>query len=410
MASVGEISKITLPGMNSSQYYDIKTYTDHIAPMMSKTFTGVIGTANDWANATFFFGSIRPTDFQCVWHIKYRIAVQADGTDLAKAEADVGIYGTVDTYCSYYSFNRIRSTSYRPAYYHILYRLKQAGFNNGYGHALGARLYSSWNPTTAANARTFTIQILECKNCTFTFYDSMLKYANIPGTGTTDYTGYTEFNFADNGLQETGDSNGENYYNRIYYDQTWKTYTNLGRYMILFQKSENQLLPVNATNNTTAAGKALTTQAFNPFGQMFYYAYTTTRAANAAIADNALLYRQYYLIDLRYSFNTLSTLTANKAVYVVTEPQGDGSVKLHSDPIAQDLPATQDGLVYIYLGRAFDTYRIEFYLNHPAYWFKDGQIRQYTPNDAYKDRANYWRYNAVTDCIELIFPEGLRGD
>jgi hypothetical protein len=131
----------------------------------------------------------------------------AAGDVRAKAYSTLFLNGFADTYGSYAAWNSIYNTSYRPCYYHEYYRLKEAGYNNGYGHALGVRLYNSWNAFTAANARVFTIDILETYNCTFTFYDSMVTYANIPGTGTTNYNAYSEFNFADNGLQETGDSN-----------------------------------------------------------------------------------------------------------------------------------------------------------------------------------------------------------
>ena len=81
--------------------------------------------------------------------------------------------GYNDTYASYAVWNTIKNTSYRPCYYHVYYRAKSAGISNGYGHLMGLRLYSSWNYTTAVNARTITIEIIETKNCSFTFFDNM---------------------------------------------------------------------------------------------------------------------------------------------------------------------------------------------------------------------------------------------
>ena len=86
---------------------------------------------------------------------------------------------------------------------------------------------------------------------------------------------------------------------------------------------------------------------------------------------------QYYF-DLRYSFNCGSTLTANKVIYIVATPQSDGKAKLASSPLAQDLPTTEDGLIYIRLGVAYSEYQIQMENNHPVYYYKNGQIRLWT--------------------------------
>jgi hypothetical protein len=47
---------------------------------------------------------------------------------------------------------------------------------------------------------------------------------------------------------------------------------------------------MNAVNNSTATNKTLTTDSFDPFGPIYYYAATTNYNANATIATDAALY------------------------------------------------------------------------------------------------------------------------
>lgn len=161
---------------------------------------------------------------------------------------------------------------------------------------------------------------------------------------------------------------------------TYTAFANIYRYMLLLSKSSTQLLPVNSVSNSIATTKALTTESFNPFGEILYYSGTSTVSTGSQTASSLW---QQYAFDLRYSFNCGQTLTSNKDVYIVAVPQSDGYAKLASSPLAQDLPTTDDGKIYIYLGHAYSTYQIEMHMNHPVYWYKDGKICLYTKNDVY---------------------------
>lgn len=160
-------------------------------------------------------------------------------------------------------------------------------------------------------------------------------------------------------------------------DAKRKTYTNLYRYQVCFTKDEEYILPANAVDNNTGTAKQLTTEAFDPFGPIFYYNTTTTVAANGLTAANTL-YFATSAVDLRYAFNTGTSLVANRHVYLKCQPQGDGKVKMASDPIVQALPTTEDGFVYILLGVAYDTYRICFFATKPIYHCVNGEIREWT--------------------------------
>lgn len=161
---------------------------------------------------------------------------------------------------------------------------------------------------------------------------------------------------------------------------TYTAFANIYRYMLLLSKSSTQVLPVNSVSNSIETSKTLTTESFNPFGEILYYSGTSTVSTGSQTVSSLW---QQYAFDLRYSFNCGQTLTSNKDVYIVAVPQSDGYAKLASSPLAQNLPNTDDGKIYIYLGHAYSTYQIEMHMNHPVYWYKDGKICLYTKNDIY---------------------------
>jgi hypothetical protein len=144
------------------------------------------------------------------------------------------------------------------------------------------------------------------------------------------------------------------------------------RYMLLLSYSPTQVLPINTTSNSTGTSKTLTTEEFDPFGPIWYYSSTTDVAAGSAIAIASMW--EQYAFDLRYSFNTGTTLTNNKDVFIVAVPQANGKAKLHSAPITQTLPSTEDGRIYIYLGHAYSTSSIVLAKDHPIYCYRNGGI------------------------------------
>ncbi len=170
--------------------------------------------------------------------------------------------------------------------------------------------------------------------------------------------------------------------NTLAYNVRWGsgrpvTQTALYRYQLLFTMSEDRLLPVNSKSNVTGTGKPLTTLSFDPFGPIFYYASTTAVSAAGAVNTN-YLYTQYASVDLRYSWNCGQTLTSQRSLYVVCVPQSDGKVKLHTAPLTQTLPDTEDGLVYLYLGECYSSYQLMLHPVHPAYCFRGGRLQLWT--------------------------------
>lgn len=395
---MAEISKITLPNGNN---YDLKVYTNHISPYQKKVYesTDYYATTANQNSSTWYFMSVRPDDWYKVWRVSFKLHTYCPNYPTVNSITFSTISGRQNGF-TYMNFNDFDSTGH---YYISCYPLTMAGYNTGYGHAIGNSIFYASNYTTKAYYRTFEVDLIQTQNCTVTFLETPVKWTQWEGTGTTNYGSLSNLNASSRGLQQSGDVNDPNYQNRIYYSSAWKTYTPLYRYQILLQKSENELLPINSVNNTTGTTKTLTTESFNPFGEIFYYSSTTNYAtAGATIAANATLYKQMHSLDLRYSFNTGSTLTAWKRVYIVAQLQQDGSAVLASSPIAQDLPAADDGYIYILLGHAINTTNIELYYNHPVYRFKNGKLQVLTEQMQIED--NYWKYNSINDCIELVFP------
>lgn len=153
-------------------------------------------------------------------------------------------------------------------------------------------------------------------------------------------------------------------------------------YRILFSSADGtKWVPANTQyDNSATSTKTVNTRKINPFGRIVYLGNSTNYAADAVVAATALWHQ--YALALGYSFNRTGsalTLTSTKPVYVKCAPQTDGSAIMDSTtPIVQDLPSTEDGKIYIFLGMAYSATNIEMFYEHPVYYYKDGCIRIWT--------------------------------
>lgn len=154
------------------------------------------------------------------------------------------------------------------------------------------------------------------------------------------------------------------------------------RYRLLFQSADNaHWVPANNSTSTNAtASRTVCQDKINPFGSIVYYG-TTASVAAGSRPSVANLWQQYGF-TFGYSFNRTGaalTLTSWKPIYIKCALQSDGSAIIDSTtPYVQDLPTTEDGKIYIFLGVAYSATAVELTLNHPVYWYKDGRIRLYT--------------------------------
>ena len=154
------------------------------------------------------------------------------------------------------------------------------------------------------------------------------------------------------------------------------------RYRLLFTSADGEhYVPANNSASTNAtASRTVCQDPIDPFGPIFYYGATASVAAGARPAAASLW--QQYTILLGYSFNRTGaalTMTSWKPVYVKAAPQSDGSAIIDSTtPYVQDLPTTEDGKIYIFLGVAYSETGVELEIDHPVYYYKDGAVRLWT--------------------------------
>lgn len=154
------------------------------------------------------------------------------------------------------------------------------------------------------------------------------------------------------------------------------------RYRLLFTSADGtKYVPATTSTSTNAtASRTVNQTKINPFGRIFYYS-STTAISQGSRPSASTLWEQYAIV-LGYSFNRTGaalTLTSWKPVYIKCAPQADGSAIIDdTTPYVQDLPTTEDGKIYIFLGIAYDATHVELQLDHPVYCYKGGIIRPWT--------------------------------
>lgn len=366
---MSELNKVKL---TDNAEYDLKddtgTLSDHLhnyddlVPLISKTFTNVIGSSNNFAGAWFFYGKVQPTDFYDIYQIHYRITSIAAGRSDSKTTCDVWICGTQSALLAYSSFNVIANTGYYAQHNNEFYRATSAGITNQYGHLIGVRLQSSWNPTTAANSRTITVDIIETKNCTFTFFDNMTKYADVPGTGATNYSAYSDLNATSQGLQETGDA--DNVDSIICYFNLKTGVQGIWQNSLCMEDGNGCYQNICTASNGTATGSNRTTDNTklanaNGFrvGSPIYYVATNYNANTNINGWGAIRTMQGNLFDARWSFNvtlTANSLTPFAPIYLVgTINSTDGLFYLDQTWWTQTPTATDK--IYVLVGGCYDS-------------------------------------------------------
>ena len=156
----------------------------------------------------------------------------------------------------------------------------------------------------------------------------------------------------------------------------------LYRYRLLFTSANGEkYVPANTDSSTKATVTHTTNQTpINPFGEIVYYGSTSAIEANAT--PGATVLWTQYAVTLGYSFNITNAalvLDYPKPVYVKCVPQTDGSAIIDDrNPYVQELPSTDDGKIYIYLGVAYNATTVELAANHPVYYHNGTGIRIWT--------------------------------
>lgn len=373
-----------------------------LTAIASKTYSGCYASANDFANATFYFGTVKPMDYYVAWRVKYRIHASISGQNNYKGIFDVELQGAQNTRISYKILNSHYSASYRTLYYHVLYSATSTGYTAGHGHALGIGLRNSANPTSASYPRTFKIEVLETVNCSVTMFDTLKLYSGIPGTGNTNYNGYSEFDGSNNGLRETGDDNN---FDRLLY-QSIRVYAGTNKiypYTLIMEDSSGRWQSL-VTSNSTGTAKSPNRVGFKP-DNIFYFNQNAT-INSGSLTNAGLIYKSMNNVDFRYSTNCGQTLTLYKPVYLIGTFR-EGLFHLDDNWYTQALPTNDNGKVYLYLGETYSNYQINFAIDHPSFWYKNGAIRKY-PDTGISDEILsigdcVIRYNTTLKSLDFSF-------
>ena len=383
-------------------------------PILSKTYEDIRYSDKVIFNSSYpyvKFVEIKPIDCDHPCSITLRLKVEVNNTDGTMPIAVYGEYmvklhftqDVVSTtsliprykYLAFETYSKFPSTGYRPIYTFITRGLNNKGFVEGnsipFGWQRGSTDYK-YNTCT----RNISIDVLECDNCTASLVEEII-HTNINGfigDGVVgNYDGVTAFSdLGSVGDRHTGDNNTDTY-TRLN-DNAYKQVGDypLYRYDLFLEKLDGTFAPLRTNNksSTTANGGVAvpnTTSAFKIGGRILYYAATTTVSANAFTANGDI----EYTCDGRYlSTNTAGnamkidgeplTATNAKALYLKVKDNGDLTFSL--DPelpadigyhLTQNLPTTNDGYLYIQLGRMTNhLYQYRLTAEHVIY-YHDGE-------------------------------------
>lgn len=171
-------------------------------------------------------------------------------------------------------------------------------------------------------------------------------------------------------------------------------------YKIYFTSADGTLwvpASVNSTNNTTSK-RDVNQRPIDPFGRIVYTSANSNYTSGSNLAATTIW--DQYNISLGYSFNRTGaalTLTTQKPVYIKCAPQSNGSAIMDATtPYVQDLPSSNDGKIYIFLGVATSATQIELYPVHPVYWYDGTGIRLWTGASISRNNVTYTQNSNIS--------------
>ena len=187
-----------------------------------------------------------------------------------------------------------------------------------------------------------------------------------------------------------------------------------GRYRLLFTSADgSKWVPANTASTTDATtARAVNQRKIDPFGPIVYYSYTSVLSAGTKVGTTYQW--SQYVVTLGYSFNRTGealSLLFPDSVYVKCAPQTDGSAIIDSaTPFVQALPSSEDGNIYIYLGRAYSATAIELTAHHPVYYYKNGAVRLWTnPSTDFVMTRSDGTWEQLKNLVEVTSDDGIHG-
>lgn len=200
---------------------------------------------------------------------------------------------------------------------------------------------------------------------------------SVSGTATTDARWYAQSQY---------DTNDTGYYHRKIYPNMKAGSNTIYPYTVIMQNKDGRWESLVSSNPGTGNNHAVNTHGFT-LGNVFVMYANATYAENANIGTYNVWSAYSGLIDVRYSFNLTSStgFVGYKPVYIVGTIGTDGLFYLDTTQWwSQTLPSTDDGKVYVYIGDAYDWYRITLEEVNPAYFYRDSRIQMYAPGRGIK--------------------------
>ena len=376
----------------AKQAYNIaKATQEAIEPIDSKTYTNLIGTANNFEGANFFFAKIHPTNYTVNWRVKLKFTVTVPEAYAQVVDVTFGGYGS--TFSSFDAYTT-RTGSIGFCYVELL-RATTTGINtNHVGHMLGLALHSSSNPTNTSYKRTIRVDLLEVYNCEVVMNDTAVHYSNMSGYNTTNYntstTNLTQMAVATAGQNATNNSDTRDNIITYFTGKTgargiWATSLFMrdeyGTYQNICTASDGT---ATSSNRTQAATKKANPSGFE-IGSPLWYT-TVSYNPNTSITGANQIYSSYaQVFDSRWAFNTTlsngaSPLTAYQNVYLVGTIGVDGLFYL--DSVWWTQTPNDSDKVYVLVGGCYDcttsNVRIVLYEQNKWYKYVNGELVDYT--------------------------------
>lgn len=174
-------------------------------------------------------------------------------------------------------------------------------------------------------------------------------------------------------------SDGTGYYVRRIYPNLKAGTNKIFPYTMIMQNADGRWESL-VTSSTINSTKTRNTHGFR-LGQVLLMYGNATYNADVAVGAYNIWSMHSGLIDHRYSFNTENNVTKGttgyKPIYLVgTINSTDGLFYLDETWWTQTLPSTDNGKVYIYIGDAYDYYRMTFVDTQKFYKYTNGALRE----------------------------------
>ena len=353
-------------------------------PIESKTFTGIIGSGtNDAAGASLYFAKVHPTDYYSTWVVKLHIEVTSPLT--YQQNIDISVSGYTNAFVAFDSFTA-RSGSAVGLYFINLYCAKQAGITAGKGHALGFGLRASTNPLNTTYARTIRVDVLELINCTLSFIETPVKYADMDGTGSTNYQALTEMSVVTNGQNATNNANS---YDRTLHNNALKTASEnvTGKSYAIIATSLIGYIDSLSGYQTIVSGSVINITKPLLWG--------TGNVGKSTTFANS--YEVYPSQTVRNNIANWTGTTYN-LVYLFGVLNGT-QLTVDTNVFTDILPTEEDGKVYIPIGILYSTYQIAFRTSSDLWAFVDGKFRQVDASTIISSHRIYYRTETANSSL-----------